>query len=262
MALSWRLRFGYAIGHVLNDLCASVWFTYTLVYFKFGVGVPTILAGTVVLLGQVADGLATPLVGYFSDRTSSRQVHFPVHYQRTPTEQESNGHVERTLYPSESTTELIDDVTVRSPSRLWTWFPRGRKAWHFVGSLLVITSFPLLFGSPFATHHVSTWAKMIYYSPIVILFQVSQAPFLSLPWTSFLCTTALNLVFERLYPFRNSFGFSISLCNVHILLVNGKFGDRLQFAVARLLITLELLKPCDFIPLPVSTSRLSTHLLH
>lgn len=174
MALSWRVRFGYAIGHVLNDLCASVWFTYTLVYFKFGVGVPTVLAGTVVLLGQVADGLATPLVGYFSDRTS-RQVHSPVHYQRTSNEQESNGHVERTLYPSESTTELIDDVTVRSPSRLWTWFPRGRKAWHFVGSLLVITSFPLLFGSPFATHHVSTWAKMIYYSPIVILFQVGWA---------------------------------------------------------------------------------------
>ncbi|TPP66373.1 Major facilitator superfamily domain-containing protein 12 [Fasciola gigantica] len=176
MGLSWRVRFGYATGHVLNDLCASVWFTYTLVYFKFGVGVPTVLAGTVVLLGQVADGLATPLVGFFSDKSSfSGQAQAAVHYQRTPTGQESNGYTERTLYATDSTTELVDDFTVHSPPCVWKWLPRGRKAWHFVGSLLVITSFPLLFGSPFATHRVSTWAKMVYYSPIVILFQVGWA---------------------------------------------------------------------------------------
>ncbi|VDP74807.1 unnamed protein product [Echinostoma caproni] len=113
MGLSWRVRLGYAIGHVLNDLCASVWFTYTLVYFKFGVGVPTVLAGTVVLLGQVADGLATPLVGFFSDKTSSSlQAHAPVHYQRAPNGQGVNGHLEHTVYSSESTSDLIQDVTI------------------------------------------------------------------------------------------------------------------------------------------------------
>ena len=26
-------RLGYGLGHVLNDLCASMWFTYLLLYY-------------------------------------------------------------------------------------------------------------------------------------------------------------------------------------------------------------------------------------
>ena len=26
-------KLGYGLGHVLNDLCASMWFTYLLLYF-------------------------------------------------------------------------------------------------------------------------------------------------------------------------------------------------------------------------------------
>ena len=29
----------YGIGHVLNDICASMWFTYLLVFFHFGIGI-------------------------------------------------------------------------------------------------------------------------------------------------------------------------------------------------------------------------------
>ena len=32
-ALPWKKKFGYGLGHVLNDLCASMWFTYLLLYF-------------------------------------------------------------------------------------------------------------------------------------------------------------------------------------------------------------------------------------
>ncbi|KAA3675992.1 uncharacterized protein DEA37_0010631 [Paragonimus westermani] len=164
MSLSWGVRFSYAVGHVLNDLCASVWFTYTLVFFKFGVNVPTTLAGTVVLVGQLADGLATPLVGYFSDRSHrdhSRPPYSPDQYERL-----SDGH--------QANSE--DNVTVLQQHCGWrflTWCPQGRKAWHFGGSLLVIFSFPLLFGSPVGSMNASTWAKMIYYLPVVTLFQAS-----------------------------------------------------------------------------------------
>ncbi|KAK7888879.1 hypothetical protein WMY93_024439 [Mugilogobius chulae] len=56
------------VGHFLNDLCASLWFTYLLVYLHAVLGFGSTAAGALLLLGQVADGLCTPLVGFESDR--------------------------------------------------------------------------------------------------------------------------------------------------------------------------------------------------
>ncbi|XP_076064572.1 major facilitator superfamily domain-containing protein 12-like [Oratosquilla oratoria] len=61
-------KLGYGLGHVLNDLCASMWFTYLLVYLQYVLGLDKALAGFLLLLGQVADGISTPIVGIQSDR--------------------------------------------------------------------------------------------------------------------------------------------------------------------------------------------------
>ena len=63
-------RFAYGVGHVLNDLCASMWFSYLLVFFHHIINFSNELAGFLMLLGQVADAIATPLVGYESDHTN------------------------------------------------------------------------------------------------------------------------------------------------------------------------------------------------
>lgn len=60
-------KLSYAVGHFLNDLCASMWFTYFLVYFHSVLGFNSFNAGLLLLVGQVADGICTPLVGYESD---------------------------------------------------------------------------------------------------------------------------------------------------------------------------------------------------
>ncbi|XP_067109358.1 major facilitator superfamily domain-containing protein 12-like [Osmerus mordax] len=62
-------RISYAAGHFLNDLCASMWFTYLLVYYHSVLGFPNTSAGVLLLAGQIADGVCTPLIGYESDRT-------------------------------------------------------------------------------------------------------------------------------------------------------------------------------------------------
>ena len=63
----------YGIGHHLNDLCAACWFTYLLLYLKSSVvGMGEVHAGYVLLSGQIADGLTTPVVGLLSDRTPAR----------------------------------------------------------------------------------------------------------------------------------------------------------------------------------------------
>ncbi|KAG8126845.1 hypothetical protein E2320_021915 [Naja naja] len=63
-----RDRLSYSVGHFLNDLCASMWFTYLLVYFHSVLGYSTQHAGVLLLAGQVADGICTPLVGYEADQ--------------------------------------------------------------------------------------------------------------------------------------------------------------------------------------------------
>ncbi|XP_046817074.1 major facilitator superfamily domain-containing protein 12-like [Vespa crabro] len=62
------LRLAYGVGHVLNDICASMWFTYLLVYFHFVLGFSATHAGVLLLIGQVADAVATPFVGLHSDK--------------------------------------------------------------------------------------------------------------------------------------------------------------------------------------------------
>ena len=68
-SLSVCRRLCYAAGHFLNDLCASMWFTYLLVYLHSVLGFQSTYAGALLLIGQIGDGVCTPLVGYESDKT-------------------------------------------------------------------------------------------------------------------------------------------------------------------------------------------------
>ncbi|XP_056149233.1 major facilitator superfamily domain-containing protein 12-like [Lampris incognitus] len=68
-SLSVLSRLSYAVGHFLNDLCASMWFTYLLVFYHSVLGFENTYAGVLLLVGQIADGICTPVIGYESDRT-------------------------------------------------------------------------------------------------------------------------------------------------------------------------------------------------
>lgn len=64
----WKLAYG--VGHFLNDVCATVWFSYTLLFFQRVLCFPSHLAGAVVLTGQLADGVSTVVIGLMVDRES------------------------------------------------------------------------------------------------------------------------------------------------------------------------------------------------
>ncbi|XP_060535155.1 major facilitator superfamily domain-containing protein 12-like [Cylas formicarius] len=63
-----KINLAYSMGHVLNDVCASMWFTYLLVFFHLVLEFDNWQAGCLLLVGQVADALATPFIGYHSDQ--------------------------------------------------------------------------------------------------------------------------------------------------------------------------------------------------
>ena len=65
------VKIAYGTGHVLNDMCASMWFTYLLIFFHKVLGFRHVIGGALLTIGQAADGLSTLLIGFVSDRSTN-----------------------------------------------------------------------------------------------------------------------------------------------------------------------------------------------
>lgn len=72
-SLSGWSKFGFGLGHVYNDLCAGIWFSYTLLFLQNAIMIPGPQAGALIMLGQVGDAMATPLIGYLADKFGTKQ---------------------------------------------------------------------------------------------------------------------------------------------------------------------------------------------
>ncbi|UJR33078.1 hypothetical protein I4U23_020537 [Adineta vaga] len=71
-----KSKLAYSVGHVLNDLTASMWFSYLLVFYHRIVNFPNASAGYLLLIGQIADAISTTFVGFESDRTRTGLFHY------------------------------------------------------------------------------------------------------------------------------------------------------------------------------------------
>ena len=122
----WRLSQGellsFALGTVLMDLTSTCWFTYLLIYLEDTLNFDPINAGIVLLVGQVADAIATPLVGYWSDMSSS--------------------------------------VTLFSGR--WQWLFDRRTKWHFIGACIVVVFYSLIWTVNDSSGINSTWSTVYY----------------------------------------------------------------------------------------------------
>jgi Na+/melibiose symporter-like transporter len=60
----------FGIGHLINDVTAACWFNFLFYFLK--TVVRTSAASYALLVGQVCDGVFTPVVGYLSDKFVTR----------------------------------------------------------------------------------------------------------------------------------------------------------------------------------------------
>ncbi|CAI2356880.1 unnamed protein product [Caenorhabditis sp. 36 PRJEB53466] len=65
--ISFPKKIAFGVGHFYNDLCASMWFTYLMIYMEKVLKFRSSRAGLLMLIGQGTDAVSTPLVGIFSD---------------------------------------------------------------------------------------------------------------------------------------------------------------------------------------------------
>ena len=123
-------KIGYSVGHVLNDMCAAMWFTYLLLFFQKILLFEKIDAGIILNVGQVADGISTVIVGIYIDKRAN----------------------------------------------FWLCNRFGsRKAWHIIGTVCVVISFPFIFSQCVGCKDISIEKRMVYYSAFVIIFQFGWA---------------------------------------------------------------------------------------
>lgn len=66
-------KIGFSLGHIYNDLCAGVWFSYTLLFMQNVLQMPGAQAGAMVMLGQVGDAIFTPIIGMLTDKYSTKR---------------------------------------------------------------------------------------------------------------------------------------------------------------------------------------------
>ncbi|XP_012537983.1 major facilitator superfamily domain-containing protein 12 [Monomorium pharaonis] len=67
-------KIAYALGHIFNDLAAAMWFSYTLIYLQRVALLEPIVAGALLLLGQVIDAIMTPVFGFLVDHYSKKKI--------------------------------------------------------------------------------------------------------------------------------------------------------------------------------------------
>lgn len=65
-------KFCYGVGHILNDLAANVWFSYLIIYLTKVARLSNSDTGLVAMLGQVTDGICTPVTAILNDKTVCR----------------------------------------------------------------------------------------------------------------------------------------------------------------------------------------------
>merc|ERR1711892_442809 len=65
-----RIKLGFGFGHLGNDLVATMWFSYLLIFFNQVIKLDPLKSGALLLIGQLTDGLATPFIGHIVDTVS------------------------------------------------------------------------------------------------------------------------------------------------------------------------------------------------
>ncbi|XP_050539815.1 major facilitator superfamily domain-containing protein 12-like isoform X2 [Daktulosphaira vitifoliae] len=72
-SLSTNQKVCYGLGHVFNDITATIWFSYTLVFFQKVVGMSSTMAGFFLFFGQIIDAISTPVIGLFVDKYKNKK---------------------------------------------------------------------------------------------------------------------------------------------------------------------------------------------
>ncbi len=71
--LDLKTKLAYGAGDLGPAITANISVFYLLIFFTSVAGIPAGLAGTILMIGKIWDGVNDPLVGFLTDKTKSRR---------------------------------------------------------------------------------------------------------------------------------------------------------------------------------------------
>ena len=141
-SLSMATKLAYGMGHIINDMSASMGLTYSILFFHNVIQLSNANAGLIMLLGQIADGIASMLVGILLDQEYTCWIFVRFGKRKVTLTQKG------TMKEHLDTTSLyimFKLFNVHINANLIKYFP---KVWHFLGVLCLLLSFPFVFLPP------------------------------------------------------------------------------------------------------------------
>ncbi|RTG91034.1 uncharacterized protein DC041_0009265, partial [Schistosoma bovis] len=165
--MKWISKIAYGTGQMLKDLVLGFICIFYIIFYEGCISLSSSQVGALLLCGQIANGLATPLIGYLSDRLL--------------------GLTEKPATVHQSIT--CEDGSVKKDKRLFNRMKRQlrlgqRKSWHLGGCLLMLVAFPLMFGQPEYFVGLPIVVKLLINGMFMICVQVGcaavQIPHLSI----------------------------------------------------------------------------------
>nr|CAH8849477.1 unnamed protein product [Trichobilharzia regenti] len=156
--MKWITKIAYGTGQMLKDLVAGVISIFYIVFYEGCISLSSSQVGALLLAGQIANGLATPLIGFLSDRPVSSNKFSRSNDQVNTSDNE----------------KAIKDK--RFLSRMKRQLRLGRrKSWHLGGCVLMLIAFPLMFGQPVSLIYLPVWAKLAINGIFLICVQIGWA---------------------------------------------------------------------------------------
>lgn len=73
VALTVYSKLGYGLGHIHNDLCACLWFSYLLLFLTKVLLMKGSSAGGLMMFGQIVDACATSTIAFLMDKYGTKQ---------------------------------------------------------------------------------------------------------------------------------------------------------------------------------------------
>lgn len=124
----------YGFGHFYNDLCSALWFSYLVLFQTRVFHLNQLQSGILILTGQIADALATPVVGIYCDRIKVK------------------------FYTKRKLWHLIGSilVTLSFPLLCYNFFPKTNELPTFIMKKIALSSF--VFYLPFIVLFQIGWA--------------------------------------------------------------------------------------------------------
>lgn len=127
-------KLSYGFGHFYNDLCSALWFSYLVLFQTRVFHLNELQSGILILIGQISDAIATPVIGYYCDRVKIK------------------------FYSKRKLWHLIGTflVTLSFPLLFYNFFPKTNGIPQFLMNKIALSSF--IFYIPFITLFQIGWA--------------------------------------------------------------------------------------------------------